>query len=99
MRPFGILIGNRAALHMPGTPGARLDHARRPRRRLDDSIADIFARAVASNNLDAASDLLTILETWHRRRATKYGRERRIGDAELKAMRANLVRLTALRTS
>ena len=100
MRPFATLVGNVVRLHAAAIPGARpVDYNRRPRRRLDDSLVDIFERAIASNNLDAAADILTILEKWHDRRKSKYGRERRIGDVEMKAMRGDLDRLIALRTS
>ena len=100
MRPFATLVGRAARLHAAAIPGARpVDYSRRPRRRLDDSLVDIFQRATASNNLDAAADILTVLERWHDRRKSKYGRERRIGDVELKAMRGGLDRLIALRTS
>jgi hypothetical protein len=100
MRTFATLVGSAARLHAVAVPGARpVDFNRRPRRRLDDSLVDIFERASASNNLDAAADILTILEKWHDRRKSKYGRERRIGDVELTAMRGGLNRLMALRTS
>ena len=100
MRACGFLVGGTAGLHQAPTPGARVVNSiRHHRRRLDDSLVDIFRRATASNNLDAAADLLTVLEKWHLRRKTKYGRERRIGDAEIKTMRTDLNRLTALRIS
>jgi hypothetical protein len=100
MRPQGFLVARSAELRKPQVPAGRImDFGRRHRRRLGDSLADIFTRAVASNNLDGAADLLTILEKWQQRRVTKYGRERRISDAELKAMRADLDRLTAVRIS
>jgi hypothetical protein len=59
----------------------------------------VFDRACVGNNLDAAADVLALLEKWHERRATKYGRERRIDDRDLEVMRAELQRLTTLRTS
>jgi hypothetical protein len=97
MRSYGFLIGQSAGLRAVAVPS---DNSRSlHRRRLDDSLVDTFQRAVASNKLDAAADLLAILEKWHDRRKFKYGRERRIGDADLIAMRADLGRLTALRTS
>ncbi len=57
----------------------------------------VFERACAGNNLDAAADVLEVLLLWHRRRATKYGRERRISDEHLNAMLMELQRLTKLR--
>lgn len=58
---------------------------------------EIFERACAGNNLDAVGDVLAVLAQWHERRAAKYGRERRIDDRHLVAMRAELERLTKLR--
>jgi hypothetical protein len=100
MRPLRLLIGKDVTLSSPPTPVGRGGYAgRRPHRRLDDQIADIFTRATASNRLDDAADLLAILEKWHDKRKAHYGRDRRIDGAELKAMRTDLNRLTALRTS
>ena len=69
------------------------------RRRLDDALEAVFNRACATNNLDAAADVLTVLEKWHGRRVAGYGRERRISDMKVKTMRSELVRLTASRIS
>jgi hypothetical protein len=100
MRHHGFLLGGNAGLReVPIPPGARIKSAASLRRRLDDSLVDICSRAVASNNLDGAADLLEIMEKWHERRKVKYGRERRIHDAELTAMRTALNQLRALRTS
>ncbi len=100
MRPYGFMVAGNARLRKPPLPADRImDFGHHPRRRLDDAIVVIFHRAVASNNLDGAADLLAILEKWQQRRAMKYGSEKRVGDAEVKAMRAGLDRLTALRTS
>ena len=59
----------------------------------------VFERALTGNNLDGAADVLEVLEQWHERRSAKYGRERRIDDTHLSAMRTELERLTALRRS
>ena len=69
------------------------------RRRLDDAMVAVFERALTGNNLDGAADVLEVLEQWHERRSAKYGRERRIDDTHLSAMRTELERLTALRRS
>jgi hypothetical protein len=64
------------------------------RRRLDSYLVVIFHRACASKNLDAAADLLTVLENGMRKRGARYGRERRISDAEITATHVGLERLT-----
>jgi hypothetical protein len=63
------------------------------RRRLDDHVAEIFHRACTIKDLEAAADLLALLEKWHFRRATRYGRERRIGDAMMQRARKEAGRL------
>jgi hypothetical protein len=100
MRPTAFLIRRTSNLHAPPIVGSRLVQSTRShRRRLDDQLAAIFHRACASNNLDTAADLLTVLEKWHARRLTKYGRERRVADREIEAMRVELRRLTSVRLS
>ncbi len=98
MRPWRLLIGKDTTLSAPPTPvGPGGYAASRPRRRLDDQIVDIIVRAMASNRLDDAADLLAMLEKWHDRRKARYGRNRRIDGAELKALRSDLDRVIALR--
>ena len=96
MRAFGFRV-NGPNLHQPPTPGSRTAAMSAQRRRLDDAMVAVFERACSSNDLDAAADVLALLEKWHERRAAKYGRERRIDDRALEIARAELVRLTALR--
>jgi len=99
MRTYGLRVGAAANPHEAPPPGARIiPSGRTYRRRLDDAMVAVFDRACRTNNLDAAADVLEVLITWHRRRSTKYGRERRINDDHLKSMLAELKRLTILRT-
>jgi hypothetical protein len=94
MRTFGFLINKSSALHEVRVPGARLARVNQSlRRRLDDDIEDVFHRACAANDLDAAADLLVVLEKWHSRRSASYGRERRISNASLLRARKDLERL------
>jgi aminoglycoside phosphotransferase (APT) family kinase protein len=98
MRTYGLRVGAAANLHETPPAGARMIASSRDyRRRLDDAMVAVFDRACYTNNLDAAADVLEVLITWHRRRSTKYGRERRINDDHLKSMLAELKRLTILR--
>jgi len=98
MRTYGLRVGAAANLHEAPPSGARMPPSSRAyRRRLDDAMVAVFDRACYTNNLDAAADVLEVLIMWHRRRSTKYGRERRINDDHLKSMLAELKRLTILR--
>jgi hypothetical protein len=98
MRTFGFLINKSSALHEVRVPGARLARVNQSlKRRLDDDIEEVFHRACAANDLDAAADLLVVLEKWHARRSASYGRERRISNASLLRARKELERLCVSR--
>ena len=98
MRTFGFLVNRTSALHEVRIPGSRLARVNQSlKRRLDDDVEEVFSRACATNDLDAASDLLTLLEKWHARRSASYGRERRISGASLQRARKELDRLFTLR--
>ena len=56
----------------------------------------VFERACVGNELNAAAEVLTVLETWHEGRTAKYGRERRIDDRRLVAMRTEMERFGGL---
>ena len=82
MRTFGFLVNRSSALHEVRIPGARLARVNQSlKRRLDDDVEEVFHRACATNDLEAATDLLLLLEKWHARRSASYGRERRISGA------------------
>ena len=99
MRAFGFRSNVTTNLRAPPIPDARFALPRSTyHRRLDDAMVAIFERACTGNNLDAAAEVLTVLETWHERRSARYGSERRIDDRHLVAMRAALERLRVLRT-
>ena len=96
MRQFGIRIRRNPNISGPVAPEARLRLVKSlSRRRLHDSLAEVFFRACEISDLNSAADLLAVMEGWHSRRAIAYGRERRISDAGIKAMRAHLDRLIA----
>jgi hypothetical protein len=70
-----------------------------PRRRLDDQVEEVFIRACASRDVDAARDLLNLLEKWHTRRLSRYGRERRINGASLERLRKEFDRFFNLKNA
>jgi hypothetical protein len=63
---------------------------------LDDDLEAVFNRACISNDVEAAMDLLSLMENWHERRETSYGGERRINDDALQRARRALERLVVL---
>jgi hypothetical protein len=97
MRTFGFMVRRNATLHEVRIPNARLARVNQSlKRRLDDDVEDVFNRACATNDLEAATDLLTLLEKWHARRSASYGRERRISGVSLVRARKELERLNLL---
>ena len=98
MRTFGFLVNRTSSLHEVRIPGSRLARVNQSlKRRLDDDVEEVFHRACATNDFDAATDLLALLEKWHLRRSASYGRERRISGASLQRARKELERLATLR--
>ena len=95
---LSFLLGKRANSHEARIPGARMARLNQSlRRRLDDDVEEVFNRACTSNDLEAAADLLTVLERWHERRSATYGKERRINGAAIQRVRRELDRLRVLR--
>lgn len=95
MRPFGFLLNHRCSnLSEPRLAMSAPKQARRTsRRRLDDQIVTLFYRAGRMRDFTAASDLLTVLETWSQRRAARLRRDRRIDGAPLERARRTLEKL------
>jgi hypothetical protein len=96
MRSFGFKLRHNTSLSAVKRPGHW--HAQAPinlNRRLDDALVVVFDRACETGNLDAAKDILAVLEKWAARRASKYGTERRMANNGIEAMRAELERLSA----
>jgi hypothetical protein len=97
MRTFGFLGGKSMALREVPIPGSRLARVNQAlKRRLDDEVEEVFHRACATSDFESAADLLVLLEKWHARRATLFGRERRISGANLQRARKELERLRML---
>jgi hypothetical protein len=97
MRTFGFIGKQSPRLTEVQIPGSRLARVNQSlKRRLDDDVEEVFNRACATNDLEAATDLLALLEKWHARRQANYGRERRITGVGLERARKELDRLTVL---
>jgi hypothetical protein len=98
MKTFGLLVRKTSGPHEVRIPGARLARVNQSlRRRLDDEIEAVFNRACATNDLEAAADLLTLMEKWHARRPAGHGHERRTGGEHLRRVRKQLERVSGLR--
>jgi hypothetical protein len=97
MRPFGfILRGKHLNLSRPRLYAPLPVNRRRwPRRRMEDQIETLFNRACLLGNLDAAADLLALLEKWYSLGSARIGRERRINGDAMHRARRELERLTA----
>ena len=96
MRSFGFLLNRTGAFHVPEIPADRLAMVSQcPRRRLDDDLEDVFHKACATGNVEAAADLLGVMERWHERRRVRFGTERRIADDTVARAHEALDRLRA----
>jgi hypothetical protein len=97
MKPFGFLSKKGSGTREQRIPDNRLARVTQSfQRRLDDDVAAVFNRACISNDIEAATDLLALMENWHERRKTSYGGERRINDDALRHARRALERLVVL---
>jgi hypothetical protein len=93
MRPFGTLIDKTIKFREPSIPGARLDRVTpRTEHRLDEGICELFEYACITSDLEAAADLMALIEKWHVRRAYKDYEQRRLVIIQLKRMRGELDR-------
>jgi hypothetical protein len=98
MRPFGTLIEKTVKFREPTIPGARLERANPPvANRLIEGAADLFSHACVINDLDAAGDVVAMLEKWHARRSHGDEQQRRVAGIHLKRMQAELERRRIMR--
>jgi hypothetical protein len=101
MRHLGFrLFSDRVSMSEPRLPAPSPPQARQSlRRRLEDQVETLYTKACINNDLEAASDLLALLENWFARRSAKFGRERRRGAVALQRARRELEQLTSARQS
>jgi hypothetical protein len=93
-RPLAFQVDKSLGLSEARIPDKRLAPVNQgARRRLIDAIEEVMKRACANNELEEAADLLTLLEKWHARRSTRYGRDRRLHSADLQRVRRELDRV------
>jgi hypothetical protein len=98
MRPFGTLIEKAVKFREPSIPGARLDRVLpRTEHRLDDGINELFEYACITGDLEAAGELMALMEKWHARRTYKDYEQRRLVVIQLKRMRGELDRRHIMR--
>jgi hypothetical protein len=92
MRPAAFRLYKKCwSLSTPRRPDAPPADARQTlRRRMEDRIESLYNRACMANDLEAASDLLALLEKWFARRSANPGRERRVNAAALQRARRRL---------
>ena len=97
-RQFSFRLNPPATFHGAKHPSVGMAHADlSPRRRLNDGVEAIFTRALALRDVEAAADLLAVLEKWHAQRPAHRGGERRWEAKGLWSARRDLERLRSLR--
>jgi hypothetical protein len=93
MKGIGFLLGKATNSPPRRVPTDRMARIVGPvQSRLDDGLSDVFRRACAAGDLDAAADLLRLLETWHGRRGRVDARDEHAHAARLKRFRDELAR-------
>jgi hypothetical protein len=93
MRPFGTLIPKAVKFREPSIPHARLDRVTpRTEHRMDEGINELFEHACITSDLEAAGDLLALMERWHAQRTYKDYEQRRLVIIQLKRMHGELHR-------
>ena len=93
MRNFGILIGRSAKVRPPSSVGERLARAAKPAGHpLDEEVRELFQCACAAGDLDAAADVLSLMERWLSRRDYGDDQQRRDDSEQLLRMRGELER-------
>lgn len=98
MRPFGSLIDKAVQLRKPAIPDRRLARVNPPvLSRLDDGVIELFDQACITGELEAAADLLAVLEQWLGRRRYTDDAQRRMGGVHLKRMHGELDRRHIMR--
>ena len=95
MKPFGTrLVSPRAA----AIPEARLARVHpTPARRLDEDVMEAFTLACSLDELEAATDLMALLQRWQTRRVDADDQEKRFGSLHLRRMLGELERRHVMR--
>ena len=99
MRLFGFSFGKEPDTADLPLPRARLTRVTAHRRRVEDDIEVAFHRALTTEQLDAAADILALLETWDARRVDEGVLERRVNALDLEVLRAELAGLRKSRAA
>ena len=93
MRMFSVLVDRSVKLHQPRIPDARLMQVNPPvTRRLDEGLRDVFNQACMDDDVEAAAELLGMMEKWHARRSYDDDQLRRADSTQLSRMRGELER-------
>ena len=93
MRAFGILLDRTVKLREPFVPNPRMERVNPPApRRLDDEITEVFHHACLDNDLEAATEILALVETWHARRQYDKETERQRDKVHTRRMAGELER-------
>jgi hypothetical protein len=98
MRPFGILVDQAMKLREPSIPSDRQARVNPPPLRLlDDAVTEAFNQACIAGDLEAAADLLALVEKWHSRRSYSGEQARRTDRIFAKRMQGELERRHIIR--
>jgi hypothetical protein len=98
MRAFGILLDNTVRLRGPTIPDGRQARANPPAvRLLDEAMREAFNQACMIGELEAAADLLALMEKWSARRSYADEQTKRTDRLYLRRMLCELERRHIMR--
>ena len=93
MRMFSVLVDKAVRLREPAIPDKRLTRVNPPAvNRLDEGVMEVFTLACAASDLEAAADLLALVEKWQARRPDTDEAGKRLSSLRLRRMKGELER-------
>ena len=95
MKPFGTKTAPPRAATIPEARLARVHPS--PTHRLDEDVMEAFTLACSLDELEAAADLMALMQRWQSRRVHADEQEKRFGRLHLRRMLGELERRHVMR--
>ena len=100
MRMFSVLVDKAVKFREPAIPDKRLTRVNPPAaNRLEEGIMEVFTLACAAGDLEAAADLLALVEKWQARRPPVDEAAKRTASLWTRRMRGELERQHTMKGS
>ena len=93
MRMFSVLVDKAVRFREPPVPDSRLTRVNPPAaNRLEEGLVEVFTLACAAHDLEAAADLMALMEKWQTRRPDTDEAGKRLSSLRLRRMKGELER-------